>query len=141
MGIRAHSETPGTKLCQVAGLSTGPPRRACLIRKAKKCHRMAAWVREVDLTRQRNHCACSSSHGQRFGILFHTLFTLSVGASCISSISDLWRVKISEERLDAQVPEKNPSDKGSFCVLNVQADENANDERMMRSLVIDTGSG
>lgn len=38
-----------------------------------------------------------------------------------------------KERSDAQVPEKNPSDKASvFCVLNVHADENAKDERMMR---------
>lgn len=119
MGIRAHSETPGTKLCQVAGLSTGPPRRACLIRKAKKCHRVAAWVREVDLTRQRNHCACSSSHGQRFRILFYTLFNLSIGASCIPSILDLRRVKVSEGRKsDEQVPEKNPSDKASVFLCS-----------------------
>ena len=44
----------GTKLCKVAGLSAGFPCPSCLIRKAKKCHNMATWVKEVDLTHQRN---------------------------------------------------------------------------------------
>lgn len=74
MGFRAHSETPGTKLCQVAGLSVGPPRRAGLIRRAEKCYSTAARAKEVD---RWNRCVRSSSHEPGLWVVFYALFDFS----------------------------------------------------------------